>query len=68
MYELVQRRRGRETVLMAGDLPKVRDKIRQLRASQRKGVGRNQDRVEYFSRKVEGVAAKFKHKPRRWFP
>ncbi len=63
LYDLVQKRRGKETVVMTGELPKVRDRARQLRLSQRKGIGSKNDRVTYTVREATAEAEKFKQKP-----
>lgn len=63
LYDLVQTRRGKETVVMTGELPKVRDRARQLRQSQRKGVGAKNDRVAYTVREATPDAEKFKQRP-----
>lgn len=57
-YELVKQTRGRETVVMTGDMSKVRHRMHQLRASQRRGIGRNKDRVAYFIRETPTVRIK----------
>jgi hypothetical protein len=59
-YHLIQRRRGKDTVVMTDELPKVNARRRTLTASHRKGV--NGDPVTY---RVEaaGDADKFKQKP-----
>lgn len=49
-YELVKTVRGKELVVMTGPRPKLLARMAQLRASQRKGVGRNKDRVAYSIR------------------
>lgn len=63
LYDLVQTRRGKETVVMTGELPKVKDRMRQLRASQRKGVGSKGDPVRYTFRPSAPDAEKFRQKP-----
>ena len=45
LYNLVQTRRGKETVVMTDQLPKVRDRMKTLRKSQRKGI--KKDKVIY---------------------
>lgn len=63
LYNLIQKRRGKETVVMTDELPKVRDRMKQLRGSQRKGVGRNQDRVEYRVEPATDDDEKYKKPP-----
>ena len=63
LWSLVQKRRGKETVVMRGDLPKVKDRARQLRQSQRKGIGSKNDPVTYNIREATPDAEKFKQKP-----
>lgn len=64
LYELVQTRKGRETVVMRGELAKVRDRATALRKSQAKGIGRNRDRVAYTVRKAAPTEVeKFQQKP-----
>jgi hypothetical protein len=38
LYDLVEKRRGKETVVMTDELPKVNDRLRTLRKSLRNGV------------------------------
>jgi hypothetical protein len=45
MYDLIRDYRGKQIIMMTGDLPKVTKRRKHLLASQRKGI-RNQ-RVEY---------------------
>ena len=51
LYNLIQLRRGKETVMMTDTLPKVNDRMRELRSSQRKGV--KGDRVVYSVRSTD---------------
>lgn len=51
LFDLIQKRRGKETVYMTGDLTKVRDRMKTLRSSQRKGI--KGDRVTYEIRPSE---------------
>lgn len=60
LHDLVQVRRGKETVMMTDELPKVNDRMKTLRACQRKGI--KGQRVRYFIREsVEDT--KFKKAP-----
>lgn len=63
LYDLVQSRKGRETVFMTDELPKVRDRMMELRQSQRRGI-RNQ-RVIYSIRPSTETTEKFKKAPHR---
>lgn len=61
LYNLIQVRRGKQTVVMAGDLPSVRDRMRQLRASQRNGI--RGSAVAYRVEPAPEGAEKFKQPP-----
>lgn len=61
LYDLVQRRRGKDNVVMTGALARVRERMAQLRGSQRGGV--NGDPVTYSVRKAAPDSEKFKQKP-----
>lgn len=66
MYDLVQTRRGKETVVMTGTLPKINDRMRQLRSCQRKGI--RGDKTTYAVRK-SAATEKFRAKPHNlWGP
>lgn len=65
LYDLVQKRRGRETVVMTDELSKVNDRMKTLRKSQRKGIKGN--RVEYSVRPSEALG-KYKEKPHSYNP
>ena len=65
LYDLVQRRRGKETVVMTDELSKVNDRMKTLRKCQRKGIKGN--RVEYSVRPSQ-EAAKYKQKPHGYDP
>jgi hypothetical protein len=56
MHDLIEKKRGKETVVMSDELPKVRAQMKRLRDSQR-GL-----KVEYFTR-PSGETAKYKKKP-----
>lgn len=45
LYNLVQTRRGKDSILMTDELPKVRQRMKTLRQSQRKGI--KGDKVVY---------------------
>jgi len=61
LYDLIQKRRGKEKIVMTGDLSKVNDKMRQLRKSQAKGIGKKNDRVEYWvEQSTETLKSNFK--------
>lgn len=45
LYDLIQTRRGKETIMMTDTLPKVNDRMKKLRSSQRKGI--KGDKVVY---------------------
>ena len=56
-YEIVRFARGKKTVLESGTLPKMRDRLRQLRRSTQAGVsgrGRKKYSVAYQLREVNG--------------
>lgn len=56
-YEIVRRARGKENVLTSGALPKMRDRLRQLRRSTQSGVsahGGKKYAVRYELREVQG--------------
>lgn len=61
LYHLVQKRRGKEIIVMTGELSKVNDHMKKLRDSQRKGI--KGQKVTYFIREAEEEAEKFKKKP-----
>lgn len=63
LYDLVQKRRGKETVVMTDELPKVNSRMKTLRQSQRRGV--KGDKVEYSTRPAEEGNEKFYQKPHR---
>lgn len=58
-YDLLQTRRGRDTIVMTGELPKVRDHMKKLRNSQRKGI--KGDKIIYRILLTENTE-KFKQK------
>lgn len=60
LYNLIQKRRGKETVVMTDQLSKVKDRKKTLSASQRKGI--KGDKVEYFIQPTTEIA-KFQKKP-----
>ena len=47
LYRLVRKIRGKNTVIMRGELQQVRARMKALRDSQRGGYGRSRDRAEY---------------------
>jgi hypothetical protein len=59
MYDLIQTRKGKETVMMTDTLPKVNDRMRTLRSSQRKGI--KGEKVVYTVRPSENTD-KFRRK------
>jgi len=68
LYDLVQKRRGKETVVMTGELPKVRNRMKELRTSHRKGIGQNRsDKVEYTIRPSDSTE-KYKKPPHNYNP
>ena len=58
LYDLIQTRRGKDTVMMTDTLPKVNDRMRTLRSSQRKGV--KGDKVVYTV--MPSTSEKFRRK------
>ena len=66
LYDLVQTRRGKETVVMTDGLSRVNARMRQLRNSQRKGIGG--DTVSYRSREAATESEKFRQKPHDYNP
>ena len=68
LWSLVQKRRGKETVVMTGERSKVQDRMDQLRASQRRGLGRRNDPVTYRIEPAAPDAEKFKQKPHNPHP
>ena len=60
LYDLIQTRKGKETVMMTDELSKVNKRMAALRKSQRTGI-KNQ-KVEYRVQSSE-QEAKFKKKP-----
>jgi hypothetical protein len=60
LYDLIQKRRGKETIMMTDTLPKVNDRMKQLRSSQRKGI--KGDKVVYSVRPSEEQTEKFRRK------
>jgi hypothetical protein len=63
LYNLVQKRRGKETVVMTDSLPKVNSRMKNLRSSQRKGI--KGDRVAYSVEPTE-ENEKYKKKPHNY--
>lgn len=61
LFDLVKTFRGKESVVMTGELSKVNDRMKQLRSSQRNGV-KNQ-RVLYTTRPAAPGSEKYKEKP-----
>ena len=64
-FNLIQIRKGKETVYMTDELTKVRDRMKTLRQSQRTdafGAGLKGQKVEYIIRETEETI-KFKKKP-----
>lgn len=45
LYDLIQKKRGKETIIMTDELSKVNDRVKTLRRSQRKGI--KGQRIEY---------------------
>ena len=45
LHNLIQTRRGKETIMMTDELPKVRQRMKTLKQSQRKGI--KGDKVTY---------------------
>lgn len=60
LYNLIQKRRGKDTVVMTDTLPNCNDRMKTLRKSHRKGV--NGEKVEYRLEPSETVE-KYKKKP-----
>ena len=58
LYDLIQTRRGKESVMMTDTLPKVNDRMKTLRSSQRKGI--KGEKVVYTIRPSTGE--KFRRK------
>jgi len=58
LFDLIQTRKGKESLMMTDTLPKVNDRMRQLRSSQRKGI--KGEKVVYTVRPSTGE--KFKRK------
>ena len=61
LRNLIQIRAGKRTVVMTDSLPKVRDRMKTLRKSHRRGM--KGDRVEFVIENAEEDAEKFKQKP-----
>lgn len=59
LYDLIQTRKGKETIMMTDTLPKVNDRMKTLRASQCRGV--KGDKVVYTICKSDNE--KFRRKP-----
>ena len=55
-YELVRTARGKETVVDEGSLPKLNNRLKQLRASTRKGVSGRGGQKYAVSYKVRAKA------------
>lgn len=64
LYDLVQTRRGKETVFMTDEFKKVNDRMKVLRASQRKGI--RGDKVVYSVRPAQEQTEKYKKPPRKY--
>ncbi len=63
LYDLVQKRRGKETIVMTDELAKVRNRMVKLRGSQRKGI--KGDAVSYSLRPSAETTVKFKQAPHK---
>ena len=60
LYDLIQTRNGKQTIVMTGELSKVNNRMKTLRKSQRKGI--KGQRVEY-SINPTTITEKFKQAP-----
>lgn len=61
LYNLIQKRRGKTTVVMTDELSKVNNRMKTLRTSQRNGI--KGERVIYSVELAEDAAEKYKQKP-----
>lgn len=61
LYNLIKKWRGKETVVMTDELPKVNDHKKKISSSQRKGI--KGQRVEYIILPAEKDQEKFKQPP-----
>ena len=66
LYNLIQKRRGKEVIMMTDSFTKVRQRKSELEKSQKGGVGRTLDRVSY-SIKESVDEVKYKKKPTGWY-
>lgn len=61
LYNLIQRRRGKETVVMTDELPKIQDRVKTLRKSHRKGI--KGDAITYHIVHAPLDEEKYRRKP-----
>lgn len=61
LYNLIQTRRGKESIVMTDTLPKVNNRMKTLRASHRTGI--KGDRVNYSVKPAADTDEKYKKKP-----
>lgn len=61
LYNLIQTRRGKQTIVMTDSLPKVNNRMNTLRTSHRKGI--KGDKVNYSVAPADEADDKFKKKP-----
>lgn len=64
LYNLVQTTKGKKTVVMTGELSKVRARLKALRDSTRGGVGmRGKNRVEFAIEPADEADEKYRKPP-----
>lgn len=61
LYNLIQLRKGKEIVVMTDNLPKVNQRMKTLRSSQRRGI--KKQKVEYKIQLADDTQEKYKQSP-----